>query len=71
MLKNVGLSYSPSVVVFNDKLFCFHHSFAETGELWYSVSADGISWSSDIKIPHINIFNSPSSISASIFKNSD
>src|SRR5271169_2586529 len=43
---NVGLSFSPATVVFNNKLYVFHPGSVETGELWYTV-ADGTSWRPD------------------------
>jgi len=43
---NVGMSFSPSAVAFNNKLYVFHPGSHESGELWYTV-ADGTSWSQD------------------------
>jgi hypothetical protein len=46
---NVGMSFSPSAVVFNNKLYVFHGGYGDNGELWYTV-ADGTSWSQDQQI---------------------
>jgi hypothetical protein len=32
-----GLSASPSVVIFDNKIYCFHQSLNNTGQLWYNV----------------------------------
>ena len=46
---NVGMSFSPATVVFNNKLYVFHPGYNQNGELWYTV-ADGRSWSQDHQI---------------------
>jgi hypothetical protein len=45
-IPNVGMSFSPATVVFNNKLYVFHPGYAQSGELWYTV-ADGTSWTQD------------------------
>lgn len=45
----VGMSFSPSAVAFNNKLYVFHPGYGQNGELWYTV-ADGTSWSQDHQI---------------------
>jgi hypothetical protein len=40
------MSFSPTAVVFNNKLYVFHQGYGENSELWYTV-ADGTSWSQD------------------------
>lgn len=66
---NVGMSFSPATVVFNDKLYVFHPGSHESGELWYTV-ADGTGWSQDQMIisggnaglPGPGICQSPSAV---------
>ena len=67
---NVGMSFSPATVVFNNKLYVFHPGSHETAELWYTV-ADGTSWSQDQMIisganstglPSPGICQSPSAV---------
>jgi hypothetical protein len=45
----VGMSFTPSAVAFNNKLYVFHPGAGQHGELWYTV-ADGTSWSEDMNI---------------------
>lgn len=49
---DTGMSISPSAVVFNGKLFCFHQGASQNGQLWYNVF-DGTKWLRDTRVPQI------------------
>jgi hypothetical protein len=44
-VRGVGMSESPSAVVYNSLLYVFFQGFGETGQLSYSYSSDGLQWS--------------------------
>ena len=48
-----GISGSPALAVFNDKLYCVHQGRSDSGWLWCA-TFDGNSWSADQLIPHSN-----------------
>ena len=48
-VQNVGMSDSPSAVVFRGHLYVFHQGAYQNGELWYSVF-DGNTWAADKRI---------------------
>ena len=56
----VMMSESPSAVVFNGMLYCFHHGANENGQLWYVRSNDGVNWSSDNSVVTASLSYSPS-----------
>jgi len=61
---NTYLSQSPSAVVFNTKLYCFHQSVtsnANATQLWYDVF-DGATWRGDQAMPATYMLNSPSAV---------
>ncbi|BAY26635.1 glycosyl hydrolase, BNR repeat protein [Calothrix sp. NIES-2100] len=55
---NVGISNSPAVAVFNNKLYCFHEGAYSNQELWYT-TFDGSNWENDQKVPNVGISGSP------------
>jgi hypothetical protein len=55
----IGMSESPSLAVFNGKLYCAHQGGAHNSELWYATTSDGVNWR-DTQIPNIGMSESPS-----------
>ncbi|BAY95893.1 glycosyl hydrolase, BNR repeat protein (plasmid) [Microchaete diplosiphon NIES-3275] len=55
---NVGISGSPAVAVFNNKIYCFHEGSRSNQELWYT-TFDGSNWENDQKVPNVGISGSP------------
>ena len=58
----LGMSESPSAVVYNGLLYVFHQGFGGNGQLWYSYSADGANWDPDTLISGRFISGSPSAV---------
>ena len=52
---------SPSAVIFNNKLYCFHQEGRDTGKLWYNVF-DGTNWVEYLKAPNTGMSASPSAV---------
>ena len=59
-----GMSASPSVVEFKNKLYNFHQGYGDSGKLLYNVF-DGRKWAGDAVVPNIKMSESPSVV---IFK---
>jgi hypothetical protein len=55
---NVGMSDSPSAVVFNGLLYVFHQGDQNDGQLWYA-SFDGEKWAEDQQVPALGMSASP------------
>ena len=64
-VKAANMSESPSAVVFQDKLYCFHQGRTPTGgangQLWYLVY-DGDEWSEEMLVPGTGMSESPSAM---------
>ena len=61
LVQNLGMSGSPSAVVYNGKLYVFHQGIDNNGQLWYS-AFDGASWSTDQQIQPLGMSASPSAV---------
>ena len=59
--QNLGISESPSAVVYNGNLYVFHQGFGDNGQLWYSVF-DGSNWAPDTLVQNVNMSGSPSAV---------
>jgi hypothetical protein len=57
----VGITDSPSAVVFRDKLYVFHQGLTGDTNLWYSVW-DGANWAPDEQLNKVVLTNSPSAV---------
>jgi hypothetical protein len=55
-LMNVGMSFSPSAVVWRNMIHVFHQGLEQNGELWYSYH-DGQNWQPDQPVPGVSIGN--------------
>ena len=60
---NVGMSESPSPVVYNGNLYVFHQGGYENGQLFYSVYVPGQGWQPDTQLPNVGMSGSPSAVS--------
>ena len=60
-LMNVGMSFSPSAVVWRNIIHVFHEGYAENGQLWVSYH-DGQNWQPDQPVPGVYI-SSPGDLS--------
>jgi hypothetical protein len=58
---NLGMSGSPSAVVYNGLLYVFHQGQSDNGQLWYSYY-DGANWSPDTPIQGVSMSESPSAV---------
>jgi predicted chitinase len=59
---NVGMSESPSAVVFpNGTISVFHQGEGKNGQLWYSFYG-GSNWSSETQVPNVGMSGSPSAV---------
>lgn len=63
---NTGISASPSAVVFNGSLYCFHQGAYQNGQLIYNTSTDGSSWSGDQVVPNAIMSEGPSAVVVSL-----
>ena len=61
-LSNVGMSKSPSAVVYGTDLYVFHQGGYENGELWYSAYLSGSGWQPDTQLPNAGLSESPSAV---------
>jgi len=52
-------SQTPSAVVYNGKLYCFHQGNTNNGQLWYNVF-DGESWAGDKQVAASKLSSGPS-----------
>jgi len=55
-VQNVGMSFSPSAVVWRNMIHVFHQGLEQNGELWYSYH-DGQNWQPDQPVPGVSIGN--------------
>jgi len=55
---NVGMSESPSTVVFDERLYVFHQGSGNDGQLWYD-SFDGQNWAGDQQVPNVGMSVGP------------
>jgi hypothetical protein len=53
-LMNVGMSFSPSAVVWRNMIHVFHEGSQQNGQLWYSYH-DGQNWQPDQPVPGVFI----------------
>jgi len=53
-LMNVGMSFSPSAVVWRNMIYVFHEGYQQNGQLWYSYH-DGQNWHPDQQVPGVVI----------------
>jgi hypothetical protein len=60
-VQGLGISGSPSAVVYNDLLYVFHQGANANGQLWYSYY-DGTTWSQDKQIQGVGMSGSPSAV---------
>ena len=59
----LGMSQSPSAVVYNGKLNVFHQGSGDNGEVWYTSSGDGTNWAPDTQVPlNVSMSGSPSCV---------
>jgi hypothetical protein len=61
-LPNVGMSTSPSAVVYGADLYVFHQGGYENGELFYSAYISGQGWQPDTQLPNVGMSQSPSAV---------
>ena len=54
----VGISESPSAVVFNDSIYVLHKGWGTSTQLWYSVF-DGTGWQPDQLVSSATLASSP------------
>jgi len=59
---NVGMSGSPSAVVYKGSLYVFYQGFNNSGGLWYTVSGDSINWTQHTPVPNLQMKESPSAV---------
>ena len=59
---NVGMSGSPSAVVWNGDLHVFHQGAHQSGQLWYSAYVPGSGWQPDQQVPNVGMSGSPSAV---------
>ncbi|PJZ25552.1 hypothetical protein CH352_17340 [Leptospira hartskeerlii] len=57
-----GITDSPSAVIFQDKLYVFHHGFGDNGQVWCRIF-NGVKWTPDTEIKEFHgITDSPSAV---------
>jgi hypothetical protein len=61
-IQNIGMTDSPSAVVYNGQLYVFHQGSNNNGQLWYTFSSDGTNWSRDALVPNVGITGAPSAV---------
>jgi chitinase len=61
-VQGVGMSGSPSAVVYNGSLYVFYQGLNNSGGLWYAVSSDSINWTQYGPIPNLGMSGSPSAV---------
>ncbi len=61
-VQNVGMSESPSAVVYGADLYVFHQGGYQNGELWYSAYPNGEEWQPDTQLPNVGMSASPSAV---------
>jgi hypothetical protein len=60
VVPGIGLSFSPSLAVFNNTLYCAYHGKNCDQKLRYISTYDGVNWSGESVVPDVGIFYSPS-----------
>jgi hypothetical protein len=60
-VQDLGMSGSPSAVVYNGLLYVFHQGYGDNGQLWYTYY-DGANWSPDTPIQGVSMSGSPSAV---------
>ena len=58
----VGMTGSPSAVVYNGSLYVFYQGLNNSGGLWYTVSSDSINWGQQPPVPNLGMSGSPSAV---------
>jgi hypothetical protein len=63
-IQNIGMTDSPSAVVYDGKLYVFHQGSNNNGQLWYTFSSDGIlgNWGADTLVPNVGMTGAPSAV---------
>jgi hypothetical protein len=63
-IQPLGMSGSPSAVLWKSGITVFHQGSANNGELWYTYSSDGVNWGTDtlVPVPNLRISESPSAV---------
>lgn len=65
-----GVSGSPALAVFNNKLYCIRQGRGDSGWLWCASTSDGTNWSEDALIPtNANAFGLSDSPALAVFNN--
>lgn len=60
-LNQVGITDSPSAVVYQNSLYCFHQGDNNNGQLWYSVLVNG-NWQRDTQVVGVTMSGGPSAV---------
>ena len=58
LIPDIGMSGSPALAVFNDRLYCLHQGFGANGQLWCSIGT-GSTWLLDQRVPNVGMSESP------------
>eukprot|EP00595_Chromulina_sp_UTEXLB2642_P000687 CAMPEP_0196767598 /NCGR_PEP_ID=MMETSP1095-20130614/41776_1 /TAXON_ID=96789 ORGANISM="Chromulina nebulosa, Strain UTEXLB2642" /NCGR_SAMPLE_ID=MMETSP1095 /ASSEMBLY_ACC=CAM_ASM_000446 /LENGTH=442 /DNA_ID=CAMNT_0042136073 /DNA_START=45 /DNA_END=1373 /DNA_ORIENTATION=+ len=62
-VSNVGISASPSAVVYNGKIYVFHQGSGNNGQLWYFIyDVASNTFTPDVQVNNVGISDSPSGI---------
>ena len=61
-VQDLGMSESPSAVVFNGRLYVFHQGTGGDGQLWYDISSDGKTWAGDQQVQNLGMSAGPSAV---------
>ena len=61
-IQPLGMSGSPSAVLWAGGITVFHEGIDNNGQLWYTYSADGENWGPDTRVPNVGMSESPSAI---------
>ena len=60
---NLGMSGSPSAVLWAGGITVFHQGANNDGQLWFTYSADGMNWTGgDSQVPNVGVSGSPSAV---------
>lgn len=57
-VSSTGMSASPSTVLFNDQVYCFHQGGSNNGQLWFNIY-NSSEWLGDIRVANTTIYGSP------------
>eukprot|EP00250_Pteridium_aquilinum_P020460 c24821_g2_i2 orf=246-2837(+) len=56
-------SATPSVIIFDSKLYCFHQGADNNGQLWYNAfDLENSTWEGDIQVADVEIVQGPSAV---------